>query len=277
MKPKFKRLSKKLMSIYTALSLTFAMFILPGNLSENVKAGTLVNIVTGKWAAIGLEYFERGAMRALGAAASHAENETVSTILTKTKRLLGNPQSNALADIKQLCMQMNAKLDYLIKTANENNTYVSERLDQIDQKISRSDYNECINDVRDVDSDSDFIIGKFTTLLTTVDKLDADDQQSIKALQLAYEDLYSIYESNTNPGSNPNYLGKQFNFTKDAEKLASLLSTYNYSYTRSGTIDYSIDPADKGEYDRGSKSYKNWVSIVGGKKVIEKYYDNIKR
>ena len=276
MKPKFKRLSKKLMSIFTALSLTFAMFIMPGNLSENVKAGTLVNIVTGKWAAIGLEYFERGAMRALGAAASHAENETVSTILTKTKRLLGNPQSNALADIKQLCMQMNAKLDYLIKTANENNTYVSERLDQIDQKISRSDYNECINDVRDVDSDSDFIIGKFTTLLTTVDKLDADDQQSIKALQLAYEDLYSIYESNTNPGSNPNYLGKQFNFTKDAEKLASLLSTYNYSYTRSGTIDYSIDPADKGEYDRSSNSYKNWGSIVGGKTVIENYYDILK-
>lgn len=58
MKPKFKRLSKKLISIFTALSLTFAMFVLPGSLSENVKAGTLVNIVTGKWAAIGLEYFE---------------------------------------------------------------------------------------------------------------------------------------------------------------------------------------------------------------------------
>ena len=268
MKLKSRQLGKKLMSIITTLSLCAAMFIMPGSLSRNVQAGTLVNIVTGKWAAIGLEYFERGAMRALGAAATHAENETVSTILTKTKRLIGNPQSNLLGDIKQLCVQMNAKLDALNTTINENNKYVSKKLEELAKQISKNEYNNCMDAIMDIEGDSQFVTGKFSALLGAVDALDANNPKSVKDLQLAYADLYDIYESN----HNPDFIGKKFNFTNDAEKLASLLSTYSYS----NPIDYSIDPADKGKYDSDEESYQYWGGVKGGQTVIENYYDILK-
>ena len=151
MKPKNKRLGRKILSTLTALSLSAAVFAVPCAPSLTVNAGTITNIVTGRWAAIGLEYFERGVMRALGSAAAHAENETVATILSKTKRLLGNPQSNALGDIKALCMEMNQKLTYLTGIVEKNNTYVSTELKKLEQKISMTAYNDCIDDLKEID------------------------------------------------------------------------------------------------------------------------------
>ena len=259
MKPKNKRLGRKILSTLTALSLSAAVFAVPCAPSLTVNAGTITNIVTGRWAAIGLEYFERGVMRALGSAAAHAENETVATILSKTKRLLGNPQSNALGDIKALCMEMNQKLTYLTSVVQNNNTYVSKELQKIDQKISRTNYNNCINNLEEINGDSGFVIGKFNALIYAVNQYDANNADSIRALRLAYDDLYSIYERTT-----AGYMGKTFSFTDDAEKLASLLSSYDYSNGMNGTAPYySYDPGDK----------SHWGDIKGGNTVIENYYD----
>ena len=101
MPAKTRRWGKKLLSIFTALSLSAAMFILPVAPSMTANAGTITNIITGRWGAIALEYIERGTMRAIGSAAAHAETEAVANILSTTKKFLGNPMSTMLADIKK--------------------------------------------------------------------------------------------------------------------------------------------------------------------------------
>ncbi len=59
-------------------------------------------------------------------------------------------------------------------------------------------------------------------------------------------------------------MGKGDSFTDDAEKLTSLLSSYDYSNGMNGTAPYySYDPGDK----------SHWGDIKGGNTVIENYYD----
>ena len=106
MQQRLKRLGKSMLSIIMSLSIIATCLSLTALPSNEVQAGTITNIITGKWAAIGLEYLERGAMRTLGSAAAHADNDAVSDILSTTKRFLSNPQSNTLADIKKLCVQI---------------------------------------------------------------------------------------------------------------------------------------------------------------------------
>lgn len=74
-------MGRKLLSGLTALSLSAAMVVLPVVPSLTVNAGTVINIITGKWGAIAMEYLERGTMRAIGSAAAHAETEVVADIL----------------------------------------------------------------------------------------------------------------------------------------------------------------------------------------------------
>ena len=109
------------------------------------------------------------------------------------KRLIGNPQSNLLGDIKQLCVQMNAKLDALNTTINENNKYVSKKLEELAKQISKNEYNNCMDAIMDIEGDSQFVTGKFSALLGAVDALDANNPKSVKDLQLAYADLYEYY------------------------------------------------------------------------------------
>ena len=245
-----------MLSIIMSLSIIATCLSLTALPSNEVQAGTITNIITGKWAAIGLEYLERGAMRTLGSAAAHADNDAVSDILSTTKRFLSNPQSNTLADIKKLCVQMNNKLDALSNTINKNNSYISGKLQNISKQIDQNSYNSCVTSVKNIDSNYSWVLTKFDDFFECVDKADINDDESIQNLQLAYNDLISLYEAGNGIHI---HTEKSFNFTDDAFTLAGLLSPYN-AY-------YKVDP----EKDVADKS--GWGSLTGGDVLIEYYYN----
>ncbi len=256
MQQRLKRLGKSMLSIIMSLSIIATCLSLTALPSNEVQAGTITNIITGKWAAIGLEYLERGAMRTLGSAAAHADNDAVSDILSTTKRFLSNPQSNTLADIKKLCVQMNNKLDALSNTINKNNSYISGKLQNISKQIDQNSYNSCVTSVKNIDSNYSWVLTKFDDFFECVDKADINDDESIQNLQLAYNDLISLYEAGNGIHI---HTEKSFNFTDDAFTLAGLLSPYN-AY-------YKVDP----EKDVADKS--GWGSLTGGDVLIEYYYN----
>ena len=246
MKPKTKRWGRKLLSGLTALSLSAAMVALPVAPSLTVKAGTVANLLTGKWAAIALEYIERGTMRAIGSAAAHAESEMVADILTTTKKLLGSPMSNTLTDIKKMCTQMNAKLDNIMKMMGTNQSILEAKLDAVTEANLRTNYEAKKRQLNDISEDYTYVIGLFQKFNQAVQKADVNDKQSMDDLRIAYESLSTIYES---ANGITTHTKVTFNFANDAQTIASLISSYPYSQ-----VDYSYDVGDKNGWNLGNNN-----------------------
>ena len=140
MKPKLKRLGRKLLSVTTVLSILAALVCTPALTSLTADAGATINILTGRWGAVAMEYLERGIMRTIGSAAAHAENEAVADILTTTKKFLASPMSSTLGDIKKMCAQMNAKLDNIAKMISNNQDILVSKLDAITEQTLKDNY-----------------------------------------------------------------------------------------------------------------------------------------
>ena len=263
MPAKTRRWGKKLLSIFTALSLSAAMFILPVTPSLTASAGTISNIITGKWGAIALEYIERGTMRAIGSAAAHAETEAVSNILSTTKKFLGSPMSNTLADIKKMCAEMNAKLDMILTAVSECQNQLSAQLSNIQEGQARANYETKKNSLNKIDSAYNGVIEMFRAFNNAALKADINDLESRRALQSAYDQLNTIY---TESDGITEHTSAQFNFYSDATNIAMLLSSYEPSNNVSSLLlQTDMDPCDK----------SNWGNKRGDSTLATDYYELI--
>ena len=247
MKPKTKRLGRKLLSVFTALSLSAAIVGTPVLPSLTANAGATINILTGRWGAVAMEYLERGILRTIGSAAAHAENEAVADILTTTKKLLASPMSSTLGDIKKMCAQMNAKLDNISRMISNNQDILVSKLDAVTEQQLKDNYTTQKGKLDSIKNVYANVINLFYTLNTKAQKVDLNDQNSIKELQIAYDSLNEIYEVANGITTRT---GLEFNFSTDADTIAGIISAYPYS----AAMDYSVDPGDKSSWNEDEKS-----------------------
>ncbi len=262
MKPKVSRMGKKALSLITALSLSVMMFILPARTSLTANAGTVANLITGRWSAIALEYIERGTMRAIGSAAAHAENETIATILTTTKKFLGSPMSNTLADIKKMCAEMNAKLDKISAMMENNQNVLTAKLDAVTEQNLKDNYTAKKKELSDINDRYVKVISLFEDFNNKAQAVDLNDPQSINDLRLAYDSLNSIYET---ANGITTHTGLQFNFSDDVTGIASIISAYSPTYNVDDNISNNIAIDNK----------DGWGSRSNGPSMIDYYYDSI--
>lgn len=247
MKPKTKRMGRKLLSVFTALSLSAVFAATPVMPSLTAHAGATINILTGRWGAVAMEYLERGILRTIGSAAAHAENEAVADILTTTKKLLASPMSSTLGDIKKMCAQMNAKLDNISRMISNNQDILVSKLDAVTEQQLKDNYSTQKSKLDKVKNVYANVINLFYDLNTKAQNVDLNDRNSINELRLAYDNLNEIYEVANGITTRT---GLEFNFSTDADTIAGIISAYPYS----ANIDYSVDPSDKSVWNEDEKS-----------------------
>ena len=262
MPAKTRRWGKKLLSIFTALSLSAAMFILPVAPSMTANAGTITNIITGRWGAIALEYIERGTMRAIGSAAAHAETEAVANILSTTKKFLGNPMSTMLADIKKMCMEMNAKLDKILSAISTSQNQLNSQLKNIQEGQARTNYEAKKGALSKIDSVYSGVIEMFKAFNNAALNVDINNLESRRALQSAYDQLSTIY---TESDGITEHTAATFNFYSDATNIALLLSSYEPSNQVGDLLQKDMDPCDT----------SNWGKKKGDPTLATDYYTMI--
>ena len=247
MKPKLKRLGRKLLSVTTVLSILAALVCTPALTSLTADAGATINILTGRWGAVAMEYLERGIMRTIGSAAAHAENEAVADILTTTKKFLASPMSSTLGDIRNMCAQMNAKLDNIASMISNNQNILENKLDAITEQTLKDNYSnkkESLDRLKNVYAN---VINLFHKLNEKAQAVDLDKPDTINELRKAYDDLNDIYDV---ANGITTHTGLEFNFSTDADTIAGLISAYPYS----AKVDYYYDPSDKSVWDESNKS-----------------------
>ena len=247
MKPKLKRLGRKLLSVTTVLSILAALVCTPALTSLTADAGATINILTGRWGAVAMEYLERGIMRTIGSAAAHAENEAVADILTTTKKFLASPMSSTLGDIRNMCAQMNAKLDNIASMISNNQNILENKLDAITEQTLKDNYSnkkESLDRLKNVYAN---VINLFHKLNEKAQAVDLDKPDTINELRKAYDDLNDIYDV---ANGITTHTGLEFNFSTDADTIAGLISAYPYS----AKVDYNYDPSDKSVWDESNKS-----------------------
>ncbi len=247
MKPKPKHLGRKLLSVFTAVSLLAAIVSTPVSPSMTANAGATINILTGSWGAVAMEYLERGILRTIGSAAAHAENEAVADILTTTKKFLASPMSSTLGDIKKMCAQMNAKLDNISKMMSNNQQILESKLDAVTEQQLKDNYTAQKSKLDTVKNVYANVINLFHNLNNAAQNVDVNNQDSIKALSTAYDSLNDIYEA---ANGITTHTGLEFNFSTDANTIAGIISAYPYS----AGVDYNVDPSDKSVWNENGKS-----------------------
>lgn len=242
-----KKLMRKICSVFTVLSILASVIIVPVSTSMTANAGTVTNIITGKWGAIAMEYLERGIMRTIGSAAAHTENEVVADILTTTKKFLSSPMSNTLGDIKRMCDQMNKKLDNIANMISNNQNILESKLDAITEQTLKDNYSnkkDTLDRVKNVYAN---VINLFHKLNEKAQLVDLNKPDTINELRKAYDDLNEIYDV---ANGITTHTGLEFNFSTDADTIAGLISAYPYS----AEIDYNVDPSDKSVWNESGKS-----------------------
>jgi len=247
MKPKPKHMGRKLLSVFTAVSLLAAIVSTPVSPSMTANAGATINILTGRWGAVAMEYLERGILRTIGSAAAHAENEAVADILTTTKKFLASPMSSTLGDIKKMCAQMNAKLDNISKMMSNNQQILESKLDAVTEQQLKDNYTAQKSKLDTVKNVYANVINLFHNLNNAAQNVDVNNQDSIKALSTAYDSLNDIYEA---ANGITTHTGLEFNFSTDANTIAGIISAYPYS----AGVDYNVDPSDKSVWNENGKS-----------------------
>ena len=217
-----------------------AMSAVPVIKPIDASAGTISNLVTGKFAAIGLEYFERAVMRGLTEAATQTQNEAISEILTKTKRVLSNPTSNALSDLTKLCKQIDMEVKAIDQKITANNAEMSKRIEELKGLVAYGTYSGYAEKMGKLDTTYSDLSGYYNELITAANNYCNDQSEAnLKELQKKYATLEVLYN-----GANGDKTVVNFNFANDCDDLAMLLSPYNPSTP----IDYSVDVSDSSKW-----------------------------
>ncbi len=237
------------------------------------SAGTIANLVTGNFTAIGLEYLERTVLRGLGAAASRADNEAVSQILTKTKRLLGNPTSNAISDLTQLCKQMDQKLTMIQNSIKANDLYLDARLTELQEDINKTTYDTKATELNELKGSYTTVLSYYQQLISAINNYSENPTSAnLNAVRSAYSSLDDLYEKAN--GINDN-IAVSFNFTNDCNTLAGLLS----SYPATQPVDFSKDVSDSSAWgSKGSSStyVTSFYDVIKTKDAFDhEYYQDI--
>ena len=248
---KQKKLMRKTFSVITALSVLSSVVVLPITTSTPANAGMVSNIVTGKWGAVGMELFKKTTMRALGAAANHAENDTVASILTKTKSLLTDPTSRTLGEIKNLCYEMNEKPDDISNMIDDNQKELIKKLNGIASSDLETQFKDKKEALKNINDHNLYIIGVFNEFSNAVDAADIDKKDTIKTLAEKYEALMKIYDA---PNGITTRTTMTFNYADDAQSIANLISTYSPTKNLQENIKNGVDVGDKSGWGESSGS-----------------------
>ena len=193
--------------------------------------GTVANLVIGNWGAIGLEYLERGVMRGIGAAASHTDG-AMSDILKFTKKILGNPQSTALGEIRALCEQIMNQIYALQSNIYSTTASLEGSIQHLQGTVDRNNYDSYHNQLV---SFYNRYLGVYNDFLAMTEALDAytkDPSESrLKTLRLSYEKVEGFYNN-----ASDSHTGTEFNFTSDLNAALQLISPYPATQTVNADI-----------------------------------------
>lgn len=200
--------------------------------------GTISNLITGNFGAIGLEYLERGIMYGMGVAAN-SSNSTVSEIFSWTKRLLGNPQSNALGEIKKLCQQISQQIDALSWDMQANTSHLEANIQELQTSVDRNNYDGYHDQMVNFYNKYLGVYNDFTVLVDALETYCDDPSDSnYKALQTAYRTVEKFYTTTSDP-----HTGTEFNFTSDLTNYLQVISPYPANQIVDFTVKSSDDSA----------------------------------
>lgn len=233
--------------------------------------GTVANLVIGNWGAIGLEYLERGVMRGIGAAASHTDG-TMSDILKFTKKILGNPQSTALGEIRALCEQIMNQIYALQSNIYSTTASLEGSIQHLQETVDRNNYDSYHNQLV---SFYNRYLGVYNDFLSMTEALDAytkDPSESrLKTLRLSYEKVEGFYDNASDV-----HTGTEFNFTSDLNTVLQLISPYPATQT----INADIAASDKSGWgsSTGSTTFLNALHtyLLDGYAFEHDIYSNMK-
>lgn len=267
-----QKIGRRSLSIVLSLCLVAACLATTALPSNEVRAGLITNVLTGKWGAIAMGTIERGVIFGVSKAKNAAEEDGMYQALRWTQRILagnsGLVASDTLAAVKKMSAQLNALVSYTM----ESNGEITDMLNQLETDNYKSSFKTCFDAVDNFGSGYNDILGDFDRFIDAfVDYAEAknsnpDADVDKSALSRAYSLLIQNYFSSDDTESE--LFIKPLMGSPTSVAVLSVISPYDRSQEIGSEEDFT-DP------DRWILA--NGAGVLSGTTYMETFYNYITR
>lgn len=240
---RLNRIARRTLAAILALSLvswsTPLAYADPKTQSQN---NAMVGGVISIWAndTLGLskmaaEVLERGVIFGLGQAANVADSEHISSLFSTTQRIFAGPTAAALAEIKDLCVEIQKEINELQGNLNDSTGAINASITELSSQLSSMEYDDYHNNIASFYVTYEGLYNDFVAWSNAVVQYAEDPSDSnLAAVQAAYDKVNAYYEADSSSTT------KAFNFDSDLQEFLSLISPYSSN----AAVDFDILPSD---------------------------------
>lgn len=179
----------------------------------SVQAGVISNVITGNWRAIVLGTVERSTVFSLGKAMDSTSDETFSTVLSWTRRIVGGAQVAVNSQIISMCQQISAQLNDIQMDIKE----CQASLDKIYKYMVQEEMDEYYDGIKTIYNTYNNMLNDFNRLVKACEDYNSNPNTSNKnKLKEVYGEIYNKYYSSTS----------KVDFASDLDTFLGLISPY---------------------------------------------------